>query len=184
MIWESSYWKEDLLKQAEALRKRTTQRRWPESSFARLEQSVMLGFYSIRKLVEARKLSDHVVSSAIPVTTYQPTGKPITYLNWDHLGELYHLDQASPGSLGLVELCNQFIHSYIFMPEFDENGKLVSIFVASDRARQRQLYCVSLSRISAGFEAVGSDQPAAGVMTYNEKRGDYDVILCNPKQRA
>ncbi|HEX9938589.1 MAG TPA: hypothetical protein VGB15_15735, partial [Longimicrobium sp.] len=80
MIWESSYWKEDLLKQAEALRKRTTQRRWPEISFARLEQAVMLGFYSIRKLVEARKLSDHVASSAIPVTTYPPTGKPITYL--------------------------------------------------------------------------------------------------------
>jgi hypothetical protein len=60
MIYKSSFWKDDLVKQARFLGSKTNQKRWAESSSARLEQAVMLGFYSIRKLNEARKISDSV----------------------------------------------------------------------------------------------------------------------------
>ena len=58
MIWESAYWKEELLRQAEDLKKRSTQTKWSERSLARLEKTIMIGFYSIRKLIEAKKVSD------------------------------------------------------------------------------------------------------------------------------
>ena len=92
MIDESCYWKNDLLKEADALRDRKKQRRWPEVSFARLEQTIMLGFYSIRKLIEASKLSDSTIYEEIPITTYPWSGKTVTRMNWHKLDQLYDLD--------------------------------------------------------------------------------------------
>ena len=58
MIAESYYWKRELLRVAARLRRRLTQRRWPEASFSVVEMDLMVGFYAIRKLAEAKKISD------------------------------------------------------------------------------------------------------------------------------
>ena len=73
MIWECSYWKEDLLRHTAALRKRTQQRLGRDRSLAQLEQTVMIGFYSIRNLLEVKKLSLDVSKKAasccfLPIT--------------------------------------------------------------------------------------------------------------------
>jgi len=184
MIWESAYWKDDLLKQGAELSRRRMQRRWTDRSLARLEQSVMLGFYSIRKLIEAKKLTDFVVTTDIPVLTYLPKGKPITLLNWHHIDRLYYLEEAKRESIGLIDLCNQFVHSYIFAPLFDEAGFLSAIYVASDRLREKKLLEVAVERLVWLFDLVGNDEPAGGAMVYNPERRDYEVILCNPIRRG
>ena len=74
MINESSHWKNDLLKQAKVLGRYKQQTRWPEVSFAKLEKSNMLGFYVIRKLKEAAKLSDAIANQQILVIAYPPFG--------------------------------------------------------------------------------------------------------------
>jgi hypothetical protein len=65
MIWESSFWKEELFRNASRIRKRQLLKRWTERSSAGLERDVMTGFYSIRELIEAHKISDGIGSHII-----------------------------------------------------------------------------------------------------------------------
>lgn len=176
MIYESGFWKDDLLKQAKVLRSRMTQKRWTENSFARLEQTVMLGFYSIRKLIEAKKLSDSVVNKCIDVNAYTWKGKPVTKINWGDIDKLYDLDAAQPATEKLIFFCNQFIHSYIFVTSFDENNCLNGLFISSDKKRHKTLYFIEMRQIIDLFEQIGNDYPSFQSLIFDEKLGDYRVL--------
>lgn len=175
MIWESFYWKEGLLRHARDLRRREQQRRWPEASLARIEQTIMMGFYSVRKLAEARKLSDSTVGYSISVSRYPSKGEPITLMNWHKLDRLYDMDDGSHECLGLLSLCNQFIHSYVFAPVFSEGGGLYSLLFCSDRARGASLFEIELRRVIDVFELVGNDYPNQVSLRYEPDKGDYTV---------
>lgn len=175
MIAESYYWKNDLLKQADALRTRKSQRRWPEVSFARLEQTVMLGFYSIRKLIEASKLSNSTFEQELPLTTYPRIGKNVTRMNSYKLDQLYNFASQSTDSRDVLFICHQIVHSFVFMPAFDEDGKLDVILFTSDRHRNQRLYSITLEQIIQLFDQVGNDYPNEIQMVFNPDSGDYDV---------
>ena len=175
MIWESVFWKDDLLRRARELRRRKKQRRWPEASLACLEQLTMVGFYSVRKLIEAHKLSCTTVRREIPIHRYPPTGKPVTLLNWHKLEALYDLDRREPSSLALPLLCHQFVHSYVFTSIFGRVDNLKGFLLASDRQRTRALLEVDVDEVIRTFELVGRDYPADGRWILNPKTGDYDV---------
>jgi hypothetical protein len=175
MIWESRYWKDDLLRQAKRLRARAQQKRWPGSSSAQVEQLLMGGFYAVRKLIESKKLSDSLSSKAIQVLEFAPTGKRIHLYNWHHIDRLYKLDSSKGSKIDLFSLCHQFVHSYIFLLSFDEARKLHGVFVTSDRKRSSCLYYIDLQKIVDIFEQVGHDYPANGSFEWDEKKGDYEV---------
>ena len=65
MIFESSYWKDELLRAASFLREKQSQKQWRGESYAKVEQKVMISFYSIRKLMDARKLA--ICGSVLPL---------------------------------------------------------------------------------------------------------------------
>lgn len=175
MINESSYWKDDLLKQAGALQRRATQKRWHEASSARLEQSVMLGFYSIRKLAEAKKLTNRVVRQKLQLMTYPWLGNSVTKLNWQSFWELYDLDAGRIAKCDLLFLCHQFVHSYVFALSFGNSGSLNEILVSSDRERNHQLYGIGVKQIIRLFTQVGHDYPDSIAMVFNPRKQDYDV---------
>lgn len=175
MIYESCYWKNDLLKQADDLRARRKQRKWPEVSFARLEQTIMLGFYSIRKLIEASKLSESTVGQQLHVTTFPWSGKTVTRMNWDKIDKLYELDSPSSETRQVLFFCHQIVHSFVFMPAFDERGQLDGILFTSDRHRHQCLYLVTLDTVIQLFDCVGNDYPNDVRLKYNEDLKDYEV---------
>jgi hypothetical protein len=147
MIWESSYWKDDLLRQAKMLRARVRQRRWPESSSAKVEQTLLGGFYAVRKLIESKKLTDSLKSKAIQVTEFAPAGKTVHLHNWHHIDRLYNLDTPKKAKIDLLSLCDQFVHSYIFLLSFDEGSKLKGVFVTSDTKRISCLYHIDVQHV-------------------------------------
>ena len=56
MIGESYYWKKELVKLAIKLDKRTKQKRaWTEAQHGTFEKEITIGFYIIRKLIEAKQ---------------------------------------------------------------------------------------------------------------------------------
>jgi hypothetical protein len=174
MIEESFYWKSDLLKQAGSLRKRATQERWTDASYARCEQTIMLGFYSIRKLRESAKLTDKVAKMNVPIRSYPATGRTVHLLNSHRLEKLYHLDKPKKGTASLPFLCNQIIHSYVFSLLFEERNKLAGLLVASDRDRSKALLEVSVQKLIEIFETVGQDEANVAVtFRFDEKKGDY-----------
>lgn len=177
MIWESSYWKDDLLRQARALRARIAQRRWPQISFAKVEQCLMSSFYAVRKLIDAKKLSEKVISSSLRVTRFPSTGKPVHHLGWHYLERLYDFPGAVETNIGLRKLCNQFVHSYVFQLMFTEQGGLDGVLVTSDDKRRSYLYLIKVRQIIDLFETIGRDYPATATYSYDRKTDDYGIKL-------
>jgi hypothetical protein len=179
MIWESWYWRTDLQKFAASLRKRAKQKRWPDAALARCEQTIMVGFFYVRKLIESRKLSRDFADRQIPATSYPAKGKHIYLMNVHRdLDELFDMDAPTKVNLKIEDLANQLIHSYIFYLSTEQGGPLRGILVASDRIRNRELLEISARDIVKIFDlaAKGEDDKAIS-MRYDEKRQDYVVRL-------
>lgn len=176
MIWESALWKDDLSWRAADVRRRMDQRRWSEASFVRLEQSLMLGFYSIRKLTEAGKLSDSVASQPVSLYCFAALpGKRVTHLNWHRLDDLYGLSDARKVTRRLDFVCNQFIHSFVLVLAQDEAGRFSGVYVASDRQRHKGLFLIGAPQLVGVFESVGRDCPSMVDMQWDDVLGDYRV---------
>ena len=89
MIWESCYWKEDLLKSEKWLLEKVISRRRPsEKLLVEFEKCMFITAYQVRKLIEAKKLSNSLVDSSLPITEYGNI-KKVTLMNWHRLDELY-----------------------------------------------------------------------------------------------
>lgn len=136
----------------------------------------MLAFYSIRKLVEAKKLSSTVAERRSSVVTYRWLGKPVTHLNWHRIDDLYDTKNPVVDDRTLIALCNQFIHSFIFAPTFDDAGLLDGVMFASDRQRTTALLHIKVEEVIATLRIVGNDYPTSARFTFNQKKGDYDVV--------
>ena len=175
MIWESSYWKDDLLRRAAVLERRMSQKRWPEASQARVEQDLMLGFYGIRKLIEASKLSDDVAQQSVTLTVHPPTGKPVTKMNWHKLDELFDVATNTAQQRDLRYVCHQFVHSYVFTLVTGEAGGLDGFFFASDRQRHIGLYYLPVAEAIRIFRQVGEDYPDEVRMVWDAKLKDYRI---------
>jgi hypothetical protein len=154
------------------------QKRWPDASLARCEQTIMLGFYSIRKLIDSRKLTIDFASEQVKVTTYRPTGKHVHMMNCRNLDELYDFNSGKFRTVTLKYLCHQIIHSYVFGLIFDESNRFTSIVVSSEQARLRELLEVDVAVITTLFERAGKGEDDEAIsIRYNNKQGDYVVRL-------
>ena len=177
MIYESHFWKDDLLKKARSLAARKTQSRWPETSFGRVEQTVMNGFYAIRKLIESHKIADALTHRQVPVETFSWLGKPVTSQNWHQYWGLYDLSTRKAETRELIFLAHLVIHSYVFLLEFDEANRCVGILVTSDHQRHRCLYSLRIDRLVELFEAIGNDYPNSYQLRFNPVRNDFDFTI-------
>ena len=137
----------------------------------------MMGFYSIRKLMEEKKLSDSISDSSLPVVAFPSTGKLVTLMNWHRANELYFFDQPRIVRVGLQRIANVFIHSLTFLPVHTETGFLDGVMVNSDRTKKQGLWQVAIDDVIATFSVVASDDPTRSTMIFSEADGDYKVSL-------
>lgn len=177
MIWDSAYWKEELFRNANRLKRRQTQRKWVERSHAGLEKDVMIGFYSIRKLIEAHKISDELRDRPVPLRGYPWSGRDVTYINWDMIDRNYDLESPVSLQQSLAWIANKLVHSFVFMAMCNEGGGLVSILFNSDHTRKKYLFEISIDQLIVLFEEVGTNDPASISAVFNDKSGDYDVVV-------
>jgi hypothetical protein len=159
MIWESFYWRRSLRKSAAKLRNRCAQRRWPDASLADIEQTVMIGFYAIRKLKEAWKLARGVDNWKVPVTEYPCIKKPLR-LFWPHVEELYDLKAGRDRKQPIAFICNQIIHSFVFVPVIDEKTRgFAGVFVSSGERKEEAVWFIAATAIIELFEGVAAKPP-------------------------
>src|SRR5690349_4131272 len=144
MIWESCYWKNDFLRDADIV-ERWSVKRPNQRQFALLEKKIMIAAYTIRKLSEAYKISDHLVSATTQVRCYNAIGSKVHVMNWHNVSRHYNLDNFSIKRLAWRFICNQIIHSFIFLLNSDhENGMIDGFLVSSDREKAASMYGVML----------------------------------------
>jgi hypothetical protein len=96
MIHESWYWKQPLLEMAERLRsfkEKSTEELLSDELSAQIERDIFIGFYSVRKLIEAAaKVTDATKSSHWQVSCYA-NRKSVAWRNDRKIDELYDLER-------------------------------------------------------------------------------------------
>jgi len=177
MIDESAPWKMELLKIADTLERRYNQKRWPQRSLFLLEKEVFLGFFSVRKLMESKKVSDEIKDKQIELAVYPADKKPITLFNHHKFPELYDLYAGKTERLTYYDISNQFIHSSIFAPFTPFGKSLIGAYIASDRAKNEKLYYITLVKIIEIFRNVGADDPSQLVVIFDDIKQEYVVRL-------
>ncbi len=175
MIWESCYWKEPLIKLTQKLKRWNKQRTWAEERLVNLEREIFISFYSIRKLMDACKLSDSTVSMEVNLFSYPNKGQAVTLVNWDCIDNLYDLGAKFKDNQKLRYVCNQIIHRYVFMPTISDCGILENLLFCSDKERNNKLHELELEELIKIFCTVGKDYPSSGSYTFNPKKQDYEV---------
>jgi len=171
MIWESSYWKEPLLKAADWMRQVRFRENTREATFVRIEKEIFIGFYSIRKLLDTVKVSDSTKKAPYELLWYQNV-KPVDALNWHHLDEVYDLERERRETRDIRFICNLFVHSFVFVVSGDD--RFEGVYVASDKLRNKKVYFIPLSHIQAIFRLVGRDYPANISYMRNLETGELE----------
>jgi hypothetical protein len=174
MIWESSDWKKPLLKLSKQIHK------WKEKSLSDkdlvdIEKTILIAFYSIRKLVDARKLSNTTQEMKINIFSY-PNVKNVTLMNWHKIDELYNLEEENPKQCDLSFIYNQLIHSYVFMIDDNPKGGFNGIFFSSDSQRNKKVFKISADELIRILDTVGNDYSSSSRLEFNEVKQDYDVF--------
>src|SRR5947209_984301 len=91
MIDDSVPWREELLKSAARLRRWSTQRRWTERTHYLAERDIMMGAYSIRRLIDSTKSSSRLPAKRVPTRRYQLIGRKPMVLDRFDPEQLYDL---------------------------------------------------------------------------------------------
>ncbi len=175
MIWDSVYWKNDLLRMAKEMTRKKNMLIWRDRSFAKFEKDIFYTFFAIRKLAEANKLSDDTVSMAIKLRICPPKLSNVTNSNWHNIERFFYLNRREDGEKTLKFVCDQMIHSYIFCPVFDENNMLEGVLFSSDFQRNKKLFFVDIDTVITILNICGNDFPNKVVKTYDEKKKDFVI---------
>ena len=145
----------------------------------------MLAGYAIRRLNEARKLSDSLVATPVAVLRYPRVGVVPDVYNREQIDQLYDLNTPVKTQISLGHFCNQLVHSYIMMHSFEdiiepvvqEDGTLLEglryfngAFVVSEHERHKHLYFFSLEVIIGICRKISAEN-VVGVDMRRDKDG-------------
>lgn len=175
MIDESGPWREELWRVARRLEGRKLQQRWTSRSNFLVERDVMVSAYAIRRLADAYKLSDQMRARTVPVEQYKLIGRAPDLMSRDRLNAFYDLTSGTSQSLGVVQICNQFVHSFVWVIETETGSNVTAIFFCSDRARSRWLYRVTIDDLVSLLDEVAEDDVVALEMIRGED-GQFNVV--------
>lgn len=171
MILKSRPWKESLLRQAEKYKSWLAEFNSSDTDEFELEKETFLAAFTIRKLIEAKKLSDEIFNIKIKSMKYPSTGTPVPLMNWHKIDKLYRMKKGKKDSIPLRKFCNLLIHSHVFHWEYDNKSNLHSILFSSDKTKNKFLYKVTISEIINVLNIVGNDYPdPAGNESSNDKK--------------
>ncbi|MGV3527841.1 MAG: hypothetical protein ACO1OO_03020 [Flavisolibacter sp.] len=178
MIYESYYWKSELIKLSKKLTKRIRYKRfWTDSQNGAFEKEIMIGFYVIRKLIEAHKVPNELISTKIKGKRYPNKGKIVHLMNNHKFPEYYDFENGKEDKLDLKFLINQIVHSYIFSPNFELNDagdlELSTIHFCSDDHRNKWIYELTLLNIIELFEKIGNSNVTSASYYFDEQKKDY-----------
>lgn len=175
MIFESCYWKEDLISLAEKLK--VTYMKLDidceEKYLVEFEKDIMIAAYSIRKLLDAGKVSYDISNIKINIFVYKAI-RTVTKLNWNYFDKNYEKRNPHRTKKYLRTICNTIIHSYCFIPGFDKSGKFRYLYFNSAYQKDKEIYSITLKELSEVLVKIGNDYPNEIDFKYNPEIKDYE----------
>ena len=181
MISESYYWKQELISSAHYLDSRIyTKRKWTDAQYCKVEKATMIGFYIIRKLKEASKLTNKISSTNIRAYKYKSTNTGLCLHNSHKWPNYYDLSKKIDCKLDLSFLINQFIHSFIFYPVITEcplcKYHFTSLLFNSESEKDKFLYELDIQQIIELFNKIGNSNITYIRWLWNPKKKKYDIL--------
>lgn len=184
MITESYYWKKPLLAGAKAIRKHMDSKDISEAQSARIEREIFIGFYSIRKLLEATgKVSTETRTMKVALKRYEKRAdQPIAdWYNRSEFWELYDLYKPAQEFRDLLYVAHRMVHSFIFVLSGDDDGH--GAFFTSDRDKDTRLNFIGTDEIVRVFETVGQDYPSSFHAWRDEATGEMKWSVAKEPER-
>ncbi len=155
MIWESGYWKSDLIKDADMLNK-WSKKKPSDRQYVLFEKKIFIAAFSIRKLLEAEKIGSDFPMWTFGVSKFlKKTKDPIDYMNSHKIDKFYDLDKEIKDSLSIPSLCNKLIHSYIFSLKVNESEEIISFLFTSDETKEECIYEMNLEKFTNLLKWIG-----------------------------
>ena len=187
MIFESSPWKQQLLRDAGTL-KRISKIPLEDGNedvlLTRLERLIFLGAYSMRKLHESGKLSTDWTKTRLSCSRFEFVGKsPPTFLDSHKIERFYDLANPLDVRMPSDEFCDRVVHSFIFSPLVDEEGRVEGFHLTSDRLKKQCLWFIPLAEVIALMVRTGKDYPNHGVWIRTES-GELKIWAGNGEPPA
>jgi hypothetical protein len=160
LIWESWPWKEALLRDASKLDDLLLED-GDEQSQVDFERVVFLAGFTIRKLLEARKLTDRTAFANVKCRKHPllDRAKVPDRMNRHRLDEFYDFENGRLATVKLSFLSNQLIHSFAFAAVVKDEAEAhaAGIYVNSDYDRGKFLYGYDLCELTRLMRLVGND---------------------------
>jgi hypothetical protein len=163
LIWDSAPWKQGLVRYTQLIDKWRRQTRLTERTCYLIERETFVAFYSIRKLIEAQKISRRVLDDPVTVIAHSVKAKTSPDLLSSHrVDKFYDLRSTAEKAVSLdrVFLCNQFIHSFILALIISDDGSFSGFFVNSDRTKSKVVYRVDAGVVHKIAFEIGTDDPS------------------------
>ena len=172
---ESYYWKRHLLNAARKLELRTRQRGWSVRSIVLLERELMIAFFCIRKLIEAKKLTDVCERRKVVARRFRNRGGRSDLMSLIEFEKVYDLSSGNKKELTIGFVANQLIHSYFIFPAFSRRNCLNGIWVTSDFERYKALYHIPISSLVSAIRHVGRDQIRKLLWKHGRCGGEWEI---------
>jgi hypothetical protein len=156
MTAPSHPWKQTLERKAKALEGFADTRRLTGPTLVKIEETVVLGCYAIRGLINGFHLPAARCHEPFPMTSF-----PRRHLTTPELGDepartLYDLAAGRLVQHDLMFLCHQVLQNCVFEPWLTTDHRLIGIYVTSDHQRKVALYGISLSTLIDVFQGLSA----------------------------
>ena len=185
MISDSIPWKDELLRVAERLERKSLQRRWTERSSFIVERDVMTSAYAIRRLLEAGKVSRATYSATVPVLSHPTRGARPDAWNRHQIWDLYDLESPQKVQLALRKYCNQLIHSFVWAISADEHKNLFDgVLAASEKECRERLYFVPVESMIDICRSIGGEDISGVNLRRDSSGAAYCVSLTREEVEA
>jgi hypothetical protein len=137
-------WKQTLEHQAKALQELMKPHRLSDASLVRLEETVVLGCYTIRRLINGFLLPDSHRNQPVYMSAFPRRPHSSSLLGDEPLRIRYDLDAGRSVQHDPIFLCHQVLQNCVFEPWLTPDNQLEGIYVTSDHQRKIALYGISL----------------------------------------
>jgi hypothetical protein len=172
LIHESWPWKRELLGDADVL-ERWLQKPLTERRGFIIEKKVFLAAYTMRKLLQAGKLSTARLERSIGCKLYPArSGVPPRRVS-SYLDGYYDFSAASLVQVPARKLLDMIIHSFIFAEGLDDTHRVASFLVTSDVTREHGLWDVPFASFLRIMRKVGRDDPSRSVSAFDPETGQW-----------
>jgi hypothetical protein len=134
-----------------------------QTTILAMEKFVFWAAFVMRKLADSHKLSDDMSASLWEVERYPKveSRRFIDRLNCHRLDKNYDLGCGEHAQLRPRQICGMLLHSLVFMPISDEDGRsLIGFFSNSDKTKD-QVYMFLWKEFRGLIEALVADDVVA-----------------------